>query len=73
MTPEEYPLRQINLGGGLRIKVPFVNQEIFDKMNVCDDCSQQGSLNYNLDWIWERVLCAGCIRIYAMHIKDSKK
>jgi len=52
----------INLGGGLRIKVPFVNEEIFKLMNICDICQNVGEIYYNLIWNGKQVICRGCDR-----------
>lgn len=32
------------------MKVPFVNEELFDLMNVCDACGREGEIYYNLNW-----------------------
>lgn len=51
MTPEKTTkTRSIPLGNSLVIKVPFVDEEIFEKMNTCYDCGREGEIFYNLQW-----------------------
>lgn len=54
---------KIDMGGGMKLTVSFVNYELFELMNVCDVCGRQGSLTYNLHWHRDRVICTVCRRM----------
>lgn len=44
--PDEQKLvfRVIDLGSGTRIRAPFVDEELWEKMNDCDECGCEGCL-----------------------------
>jgi hypothetical protein len=56
---------KVNLGSGLIYKIPFITQEIYEKMNFCDNCGSRGEIwanfpNFRLDWTGNEVVCSSC-------------
>lgn len=67
--------RQINVGGGLKIGIPYVDDEILRLMNTCDYCGKNGEIEFNLKWIKDResVYCVKCIeKHFTPHTVEPK-